>query len=386
MLGGIRMKIMKFDTKALDDILGKMINTVGSSKDEIFQIGEQCRNDFESLSEELKAVKQMVLKVIDEGDSLEVKARQSRNRLSDVSMNFNQYSEEEVREAYEKAHQLQMDLSINRQMEKQLRERRDDLDRRLYGLHETIEKADHLVSQISVVQNYLMSDIKQMGEALEDAKAKQDFGLKIIEAQEDERKRLSREIHDGPAQMLANVIMRSDLIERVYREQGGEEAIAEVKSFKKMVRSALYEVRRIIYDLRPMALDDLGLVPTLRKYLQTIEEYHNKAKIEFLNLGLELRLPPKYEVAMFRLIQEAVQNALKHSEAKDILVRLEMTKTSINVLIKDNGIGFDVKKSFPKSFGLLGMRERIELLDGDLTIESKIGKGTLVYIHVPIPE
>jgi two-component system sensor histidine kinase DegS len=380
------MKIMKFDTKALDDIISRMINTVGSSKDEIFQIGEQCRNDFEDSSEELKNVKQMVLKVIDEGDILEKKARQARNRLSEVSMNFNQYSEEEVREAYEKAHQLQMDLSINRQLEKQLRERRDDLERRLGGLHETIERADHLVSQISVVQNYLMSDIKQMGEVLEDAKAKQDFGLKIIEAQEDERKRLSREIHDGPAQMMANVIMRSDLIERVYREQGGPAAIQEVKSFKKMVRSALYEVRRIIYDLRPMALDDLGLVPTLRKYLQTIEEYHNKAKIEFVNLGLELRLPPKYEVALFRLIQEAVQNALKHSEASDIIVRLEMTKSKINVLIKDNGVGFDVKKTCPKSFGLLGMRERVELLDGDLTIESKVGKGTLVYIHVPIPE
>ncbi|MDP4156878.1 MAG: histidine kinase, partial [Bacillota bacterium] len=276
------MKIMKFDTKALDDIISRMINTVGSSKDEIFQIGEQCRNDFEDLSEELKNVKQMVLKVIDEGDILEQKARQARNRLSEVSMNFNQYSEEEVREAYEKAHQLQMELSINRQLEKQLRDRRDDLDRRIGGLQETIERADHLVSQISVVQNYLMSDIKQMGEVLEDAKAKQDFGLKIIEAQEDERKRLSREIHDGPAQMMANVIMRSDLIERVYREQGGPAAITEIKSFKKMVRSALYEVRRIIYDLRPMALDDLGLVPTLRKYLQTIEEYHNSAKIEFV--------------------------------------------------------------------------------------------------------
>jgi two-component system, NarL family, sensor histidine kinase DegS len=385
MPGGIAMKIMKFDTKALDDIISRMINTVGSSKDEIFQIGEQCRNDFEDLSEELKNVKQMVLKVIDEGDILEKKARQARNRLSEVSMNFNQYSEEEVREAYEKAHQLQMELSINRQLEKQLRDRRDDLDRRIGGLHETIERADHLVSQISVVQNYLMSDIKQMGEVLEDAKAKQDFGLKIIEAQEDERKRLSREIHDGPAQMMANVIMRSDLIERVYRDQGGPAAIQEVKSFKKMVRSALYEVRRIIYDLRPMALDDLGLVPTLRKYLQTIEEYHNSAKIEFANLGLELRLPPKYEVAVFRLIQEAVQNALKHSKASDILVRLEMTKSKIGVLIKDNGEGFDVKKACPKSFGLLGMRERVELLEGDLTIESKIGKGTLVYIHVPLP-
>ncbi|MED3564447.1 sensor histidine kinase, partial [Bacillus xiapuensis] len=237
--------------------------------------------------------------------------------------------------------------------------------------------------QISVVMNYLMSE---MGVALEDAKAKQDFGLKIIEAQEEERKRLSREIHDGPAQMLANVIMRSDLIDRVYRESGPDEAISEIYSFKKMVRSALYEVRRIIYDLRPMALDDLGLVPTLRKYLLTIEEYHNHSKIDFVNIGLEHRLPAKYEVALFRMIQESVQNALKHANACEIKVKLEMTKTAITVQIKDNGVGFDTTQKKPESFGIIGMNERVDLLDGELMIESKIGKGTTVTIHVPLPE
>jgi two-component system, NarL family, sensor histidine kinase DegS len=379
------MKKRKFDTKTLDEIINKMIDTVGDSKDEIFRISEQCRQDFETLTQELSSVKQSVHKVINDGDLLEGKVRQARNRLSEVSRNFERFTELEVREAYEMAHQLQMDLTINRQQEKQLRDRRDDLERRLIGISETIERAEHLVSQISVVMSYLMSDLKQMGEVLEDAKAKQDFGLKIIEAQEDERKRLSREIHDGPAQMLANVMMRSDLIERVYRDRGGEEALLEVRSFKKMVRSALYEVRRIIYDLRPMALDDLGLVPTLRKYLQTIEEYHDKSRIEFVNIGLERRLPPKYEVALFRLIQESVQNALKHANAKDIIVRVEITKSAVNILVKDNGVGFDVLKRNQESFGIMGMEERVELLDGEISIDSKIGNGTMVMIHVPLP-
>ncbi|WML46098.1 sensor histidine kinase [Neobacillus sp. PS3-40] len=380
------MKIKKFDTKALDEILGKMIETVGESKSEIFRISEQCRQDFETLSDELQSIKQIVYKVIDDGDLLEGQVRLARNFLSEVSRNFTQFTETEVREAYEKAHQLQMDLTLNRQTEKQLRERRDDLERRLIGINETIERAEHLVSQISVVMNYLTSDLKQMGEVIEDAKAKQDFGLKIIEAQEDERKRLSREIHDGPAQMLANVIMRSDLIERVYRERGGEEALIEVRSFKKMVRSALYEVRRIIYDLRPMALDDLGLVPTLRKYLQTIEEYHHISRIEFVNIGLEKRLPPKHEVALFRLIQESVQNALKHADAKDIVVKVEIAKSAINVSIKDNGVGFDVCRKDPASFGIIGMKERVELLNGQISIDSIIGKGTTVLIRVPLEE
>ncbi|OXT16745.1 histidine kinase [Bacillus sp. OG2] len=374
----------KFDTKTLDFILEKMIETVDSSKDEIFRIGEQCRKDYETLADELKAVKEMVVRTIDEGDQLEGQTRFARKRLSEVSMHFKDYTELEVREAYEKAHKLQMELSMNRQAEKQLRDRRDDIERRLMGLTETIERAENLVSQINVVMDYLMSDLKQMGEVLEDAKLKQDFGLKIIGAQEEERKRLSREIHDGPAQMMANVMMRSDLVERIYRERGADEALGEIRSLKKMVRNALYEVRRIIYDLRPMALDDLGLVPTLKKYLQTIEEYHNSTTITFQNIGEEKRLPPKYEVALFRMIQESVQNALKHAEAREIQVKLEIKKSNAVAVIKDNGKGFDINEKKDESFGLIGMRERVELLEGQLSIDSKFNTGTVVLIQIPL--
>ena len=378
------MKIKHLNIKSIDEIREEMIETVTCSKSDIFQLGEQCRQDYENMTNELHNIKQMMINLIEEGDRLEDQVQLARMQLSDVSLNFKNYSEAEIREAYENAHQLQMDLSINWQFKKQLLEKRDDLERRLLGLDETIDRANQLISQISVVMNYLTRDVKKMGEVLEDAKAKQDFGLKIIEAQEEERKRLSREIHDGPAQMLANVIMRSDLIERVFREKGPDEGFMEINSFKKMVRSALYEVRRIIYDLRPMALDDLGLIPTLRKYLQTIEEYHNHSKIDFVNVGVERRLPTKYEVALFRMIQESVQNALKHANACEIKVKLEMTKAAINVWIKDNGVGFDVQQKKQDSFGMIGMRERVDLLDGEISFDSKIGKGTTVHIHIPL--
>ncbi|WP_456273223.1 sensor histidine kinase [Bacillus sp. AK031] len=378
------MSIKKVNTKMLDNILEQMIDTVGRSKDDVFEIGEQCRQDFESITEELKVIRESVFKVIKEGDDLENKSRFARKRLSEVSQHFQKFSEEQVREAYEKAHDLQMRLSLNRQTEARLRERRDDLERRVRNLQETIDRAEHLNSQISVVLNYLSSDLKQMGAALEDAKERHDFGLKIIEAQEEERKRLSREIHDGPAQMMANVLLRSDLIDRVYRENGPTAALGEIKSLKEMVRSALYEVRRIIYDLRPMALDDLGLVPTLTKYLSTIEDYHKNTKISFINIGQEKRLPSKYEVALFRLIQESIQNALKHADAKEIQVKLEITKDRITVIIKDDGTGFDIKEKKNGSFGIMGMKERVELLEGELSIDSKVGTGTVILVQVPL--
>lgn len=378
--------IKNFDTKTLDNILDKMIDTVSNSKDEIFRIGEQCRQDYELLTDELKDLKKKVVQTIKEGDRLDGQSRLARQRLSKVSLHFKEYSEVEVREVYEIAHQLQMALSMNRQLEKQLRDRRNELERRLVGLNETIERAEHLVSQITVVMSYLTSDLKQMGLILEDAKLKHDFSVKIIEAQEEERKRLSREMHDGPAQMMANVIIRSNLIERVYNEYGAKEAFAELNNFKQMVRDALYEVRRIIYDLRPMALDDLGLAPTLKKYLQTIEEYHNGTLITFINIGQERRLPPKYEVALFRLVQESVQNALKHAEAREVKVKLDINETSVTVLISDDGKGFDLNERKEHSFGIIGMQERVDLLGGKLSITSKIGEGTVVLIQVTITD
>ncbi|MET1032284.1 sensor histidine kinase [Domibacillus tundrae] len=382
------MSIRNSDTKLLDTILDKMVETVDQSKDQIFSIAEQSRVDYETLMTELELIKRQIHFAIIEQEELERKAKMARKRLSEVSRDFSIYSEEVVRQAYEQAHDLQMKLLVLRQNEKQLSERRNDLDRRLLSVHKTIERAEHLVSQTAVVLNYLTQDMKAFGRALEDAQSKQAFGLQVMEAQEEERKRLSREIHDGPAQMMANVLMRSDLIEKLYRERGVEAAFNEIRDLKKMVRSALYEVRRIIYDLRPMALDDLGLIPTLKKYLATVSEYSRSKSaapdMKFVNIGLEKRLPSNMEVALFRLIQESVQNALKHSDASVIQVKLEIKKEQVLAVVKDNGRGFDANEKKSGSFGIMGMKERIDLLSGDITIHSKPGEGTAVLISVPI--
>ena len=377
------MSESKIGEKALDSIITEMVDVVTNSKDEIFQIGEQSRTEFEQLNSELTDTKKQVIEMIDEGDKLERQVRFSRMRLSEVSKHFDKYSEAEIREVYEQTHQLQMQLSVRREKEKQLREKRDDLEQRIKRLSQTVDKADNLGGKISVVLNYLNDDFKQVSEALEDAREKQAFGLQIIEAQEEERRRLSREIHDGPAQMLANVMLRSELVDRTFRERGVDEALKEIKDVRKMVRSALYEVRRIIYDLRPMALDDLGLVPTLKKYLATIEEY-NKLQIEFTSYGEEKRLDTKYEVALFRLVQEAVQNAVKHAEANTIQVKFELKRDNVNIVVKDDGKGFDTSEKKEKSFGLVGMKERIEMLDGEISIDSKPGNGTVIMIQVPL--
>lgn len=376
------MTTLKFKEKALDFIITDMIDVVENSKDEIFNISEEAREEHEHLIMELKKTKENVIKHINDGDELEQRVRFSRRKLSHVSKEFHRYSEDEIREVYEKTHELQTKLAVLRRDEKTLREKRDDLERRIISLDQMIKRARSLASKVVVILNYLNEDFQDVNDMIEEAKEKQEFGLKIIEAQEEERKKISREIHDGPAQMLANILLRSELVDRAFREESPESALQEIKSVRKMIRSSLYEVRRIIYDLRPMALDDLGLLPTIKRYISTISEY-NDIEIEFKSLGKDERLNNKYEIAFFRLLQEALQNAIKHANPSLIQVKLEMTDQHLLMSIKDDGDGFDTDERSDNSFGLIGMRERVEMFDGELKIDSKIGKGTRIYISVP---
>lgn len=371
------------NVKKLDSIIDEMIDVVENSKIEIFNISEEARSENEKLLIELNDTKEKVISFINKNDTLEKELRFSRQRLSQVSKHFDRYSENEIRDVYEETHRMQTDLAIMQQEERSLRQRRDDLERRIIAIDETMERAEGLASKISVILPYLNNDFKQMNHFIEDAKEKQAFSLRVIQAQEEERRKISREVHDGPAQMIANILLRSELVERALREKSVEEAVKEIRDIREMMRSSLYEVRRIIYDLRPMALDDLGLVPTLRKYTATIADY-NKIKIDFVTIGNEDRLPQEYEVAFFRLVQESIQNALKHADPSLIKISLEINKNFLSVMITDNGSGFDIDTKKEESFGILGMKERVEMLSGKFEIKSEKGKGTRVYINVPM--
>ncbi|MED4129023.1 MULTISPECIES: sensor histidine kinase [Shouchella] len=371
------------EVKVLNQIISQTIDTVSTSREKIFEIGERSRTEHVYLSKELEQTKQKVLEVIQKVDKSSLNARHARNRLAKVSKEFNNYTNDEVRAAYEQASEFQVEMAVLQQEEKLLRTRRDDIERRLRNLQDTISRAEQLSVQMSVVFDFLASDLKKVGEIIEDAKEKQSFGLKIIEAQEEERGRLSREIHDGPAQMMANVMLHSELIERIYHEKGIQEALKEIRGLRIMVRSSLAEVRRIIYDLRPMALEDLGLVPTLRKYLENSEERHDLT-IHFKHFGIDNRLEQHFEIALFRLVQEAVQNALKHAKPSEILVKIEMNRNQVMVVVKDDGIGFNPSQKKEASFGIIGMKERVNMLNGSIKIQSEIEQGTSIFIQLPV--
>ncbi|MED4911321.1 MULTISPECIES: sensor histidine kinase [Brevibacillus] len=373
------------DISVLDGVIKRTIETVETSKTQIFDIAENARQQGNSLKLDLHELRQEISKVIQKVDALELAYRKSRNRLALVSRNFQMYTEEDIRIAYEEASRIQVELSIYRERENNLKRRRNDLERQLRTLEETIDRAEKLVSQMGVVLGYLTGDLSKIGEALESAKQHQLMGLKVIQAQEEERKRVAREIHDGPAQSMANVVLRSEIVEKMLKNERILEAQMELHELKEMVRMSLADVRRIIFDLRPMALDDLGLVPTLQKYIQTCEE-RIESSIDLVVFGVEPPLRSSVKAAIFRLVQECLNNVEKHARANTVQVKLEFVQESLSLVVKDDGVGFDLEKRLANggSFGLLGMKERVQLLEGSVEMQSAPGEGTKVIFQIPL--
>lgn len=212
-------------------------------------------------------------------------------------------------------------------------------------------------------------------------------GEALIRAREEERYRLAREIHDGPAQALANIVLRAEVCERLLAA-GRPEALQEVAQLKLLVKESLREVRRIIYDLRPLTLDELGLVPTLEGYFDYMRDRYGTPVFLHVVGERETRLYPAVEVAVFRTVQEAVNNAWKHAQASRIDVTLVFDPDFVAATVQDDGVGFNVEQvvaalATRRSYGLLDMRERIQLLGGEFAIESSEEKGTTVRFRVP---
>ena len=254
------------------------------------------------------------------------------------------------------------------------------------GLTAIVERAEQVTDQVNVAMAQLAEGLQRMSDHWEGMKARYPMGERVIKAQEDERRRVAREIHDGPAQALANAVLRAEICERMMRA-GRAEAVEELGRLKEMVKDSLRELRSIIFNLRPMALDDLGLIPTLRRYLHNLRE-HEGTPVHFHVAGTETPLPAAVEVAIFRLVQEAVNNARKHAHASLIQVRIEFTaRRTVLVVVEDDGVGFDVtalKGAQWASFGLLSMEERIKLLDGELEVLSAPGQGTRVVAELSV--
>jgi two-component system sensor histidine kinase DegS len=209
---------------------------------------------------------------------------------------------------------------------------------------------------------------------------------RVIQAQEDVRQRVAQRLHDGPAQSLANVVLTAEICEKLL-DSDVQRARGELGNLRGLVSTTLQDTRKFIFELRPMTLDDLGLVATLRRYTADLgAKYH--ASIEVQAPQGEKRLPKEIEVPVFRVAQEAVLNAIVHGRASRIRLTYAVPPDGAVLTIEDNGGGFDVEQALVKArahetVGIASMQERAEMLGGWLRIESAPGHGSRVELSVP---
>lgn len=212
---------------------------------------------------------------------------------------------------------------------------------------------------------------------------------RLLRIHEEEHREVAYDIHDGPVQQMVAADMYLESYEAARERAGNEEAEACLARARSVLSEAIKDTRRIISGLRPSALDDLGLVPALRQHLEETAE-RAACRITFSGKTGDARLDPGLEIALFRIAQEAVANTIKHSGAGRISVRLKKAGSQVSLEVRDWGEGFDVEEVSRKSaggghgLGLVGMRERAELLGGRFAIESAPGFGTVISVTIPV--
>ncbi len=203
---------------------------------------------------------------------------------------------------------------------------------------------------------------------------------RVVQAQELERQRLARELHDETGQALTSILLGLKPLEEALADHPARAALGELREH---VVSALQDVRRLAVELRPAVLDDFGLVPALERLIDAFAE-RSEVRVDFHSALGELRLPSEIETTLYRVVQESLTNILKHANARHISVSLARRESTVAAVIEDDGDGFDPRSIREEGVGLLGMRERLSFVDGRLEIESRPGAGTTIVAEVPV--
>ncbi len=285
--------------------------------------------------------------------------------LQQIQSQGGNVSIDELRMAYDSALDAQQRLFVTR------------------GQLDKLQSDQSHLKQYRVALEKVISWLEKPGEApATGAKSATASIESIIQAQESERQRLSRQMHDGPAQALSNFILQTEIAMRLL-DVDAVQARQELNNLKVSAMSTFQKVRNFIFELRPMMLDDLGLAPTIKRYADTFKE-QTGMDINITVSGQERRLESYVEVMIFRALQELLGNAARHSQASMLKVLVDMGGSIVKVNVDDNGKGFDpevLKQG--NSLGLNLIRDRVEMLGGAFELDSVVGKGTRITFTIP---
>lgn len=292
-----------------------------------------------------------------------------------LDKNYESFSPRNVNhESYEKINKLKEERV-------EIKQEGEILEEKILDINSHLEELDSVLEYVNKSEKVMLNEEEM-------TKAEEVFRKKILETQEMERQRIARELHDSIVQSLTSIIHKVELCTKLM-DIDTVRCKLELQTVSKTVKKIIEDMRQVIYNLRPMSLDDIGLEVTLER---EAAKWKNTGKVwvDYQIEGEKKDISPLVSLTILRIVQEACNNIVKHAQAKNINIFLKYKENTIEVKIIDNGCGFDVKgiNQLPREdgsgFGLSMMKERVYLLSGKLNIESVIGKGTTISVEIPI--
>jgi len=326
---------------------------------------------FGQTEKELEEIDILVKQSSAEVERLTQRNTRVANYLSQLHTNFDTIPREDIKEGYEALINAQQRLfSMRGQLEKLQSDQRNlrrlaQMQRRLLAVTEGIAE---------------LPEAKQRGPDPVNI-------IRVIQTEEAARRVLVRRMHDGPASSLSNFILQAEICER-YFEIDPDKSREELQNLKLSAGNTFAAVKNFIFDLRPMMLDDLGVVPTLRRYVESVGEKY-EVKVDLNVTGPTHRLEEHVEVTVFRAVQELLNNARIHGQASEIQINMDQDDERLLVVVDDNGGGFNVSETLKtgdsrQTIGLPTLQDRVAMLNGELNIQSTLGQGTRVEFTIPV--
>jgi two-component system, NarL family, sensor histidine kinase DegS len=342
----------------------------------------------ELLTEQMGSTKRRLSEIKDQIEQIQITVDKEQQRYSGIASelktlkeNLDTVPREDIRDKYDEALEVRFRLATMRgQLEK------------IEGQYDYLEKQQGTYSQI-------LSGLEGVDflEAMEDDSGSSRGSVDIvgiINAQEEERKRLSRVMHDGPAQSLTNFILQAEICQRLF-DRDPERAAAELDNLKTNASRTFQKIRDFIFDLRPMMLDDLGIAATVRRYSESFGE-KNDIHTEYEIINEERRMENYREVFIFRTIQELMSMTRDYATATEVKIRLDMSSDPVKILVEDDGKGFDSDIVFEtdddsvvedaRISALILLRNKVALVGGEMTVQSNESDGSVIRIEVPIDD
>jgi two-component system sensor histidine kinase DegS len=336
---------------------------------------DESKRGYTEIQNQLKEIEVLIGQTSSEVQKLDHRTAQVTNKLRHIESNLNSYPREDIKEAYSASLASQLRLVMLRSQVEQLQAKKESLEPQANHLRKFLEIVDEIPGLGGPSEAFATAPIGGDNPA-----------MRIIEAQEGERQRLARQMHDGPAQSLTNLILQAEIVEKSF-DVDEDQVRLELANLKDAVKATFRKTMDFIFELSPMMLDDLGAVPTLRRYIEDFQE-KSGLSVALDVVGEERRLAPYVEVTIFRLVQELLHNVWQHAHASHVQVNMDLQGSAVRISVEDDGSGFDLDEAMSlakerKTLGIVTMQQRLEMLGGEIQYETSLGRGTKVTVRIP---